>query len=176
MNKAAMHRNKKDNWETPLPLFNRIEIAFYNKGLYFYVDVAADSLNCLCPYYIDKALNALTVNWDVSTYYLDRRTKENSLWWCNPPFSKKIQFIKHAEKMARKGLCGVMLLPASVGSKWFTDLARERPMLLLPKRIHFKNPDGGSSSNTGGSCLFYFGNLMCKQLPKILDTCWVLLG
>ena len=80
----------KDNWETPLELFNPLN-ALYD----FNIDAAATKENSLC---IDYLKDAFTEDWDLGLTH--RRV------WCNPPFSQKVEFL---ERM----LCYIQVLDYS---------------------------------------------------------------
>lgn len=72
--------------------------------------------------------------------------------YCNPPFSKKEQWI---EKMIQHNN-GILMLPERGSAPWFGPLAQAAGRyFVMGKKINFI---GGSSSNNVGSVLFPFGD------------------
>lgn len=90
--------------------------------------------------------------------------------WCNPPFSNKEPWIDKMKMHAN----GIMLLPASVSTPWFAELASHcGHVFFVGRKVNFIN---GSSSNFGGTCLFPFGEdalwrlrttTLCGYIAKI---------
>jgi phage N-6-adenine-methyltransferase len=157
MNRASQHANNKDIWETPPKVFSEIDDAFGNR---FVLDVAASDENHLCPRYFTEETNALVQEWTVGI---------DELWWCNPPFSLKEEFLAKAVEQWAKGNQGVMLLPSSQEAEWFRKYITHphRPRVTWPGRIQFlihgqrqKRTDKKGkivvSGNVGGSVIIAF--------------------
>lgn len=85
-----------DYFETPAYIFEQLNNIFN-----FTLDVAADNKNAKTSGFLSEQLNALTQSW------------RNERCFCNPPFSKKAEFIKKAYEEITIGECPlcVMILP-----------------------------------------------------------------
>lgn len=80
--------------------------------------------------------------------------------YCNPPFSKKEQWI---EKMIQYNN-GILILPERGSAPWFGPLAEKAGMyFVMGKKINF---EGGNSSNNIGSVLFPFGKEAIKRIEN----------
>jgi len=78
--------------------------------------------------------------------------------YCNPPFSKKEQWI---EKMVGHGN-GILLLPERGSTPWHGPCANAcKYHFTMGKKINF---EGGSSSNPTGSTMFLFGEEAKKRI------------
>ena len=121
--------------------------------------------DCLrTPEYIHKALGPFDMdpcagentNIGKVNYALERGEDGLSLEWngfvyCNPPFSKKKEWIA---KMIAHG-DGILVLPERGSAPWFGPLAMAAGFyFVMGEKINF---EGGSSSNNVGSVLFPFG-------------------
>lgn len=98
-------RSKQD-YGTPKDLLfavkNRLKIPNFS------CDIAASPENAVCDDYITEEQNALTMEWPRG-------------WnWLNPPFEKLMPWVHKASDEAEKGASTVMLVPASVGSNWWS--------------------------------------------------------
>lgn len=147
MNRALQHINKNDNWVTPWPV-----VDFLGR---FALDVAAESEHVAkAPRFFTPEIDGLKQPWDF-------------FWWCNPPFSRAAEFITKA----KNEFCpGMMILPANVGTKWFSELLADCAeygwaVKFWPNRIQFldpktgkpyRNKEGKLSGNTGGSIIVAF--------------------
>lgn len=103
---------------TPQPLFDLLNAEFQ-----FNLDAAATRENRKCEWFLDELQDGLTRPWFGSV-------------WCNPPYGRKLhEWCRKARDEAtrfypaydRDDLCGpcrnvVLLIPASVGTKWWHDL------------------------------------------------------
>jgi phage N-6-adenine-methyltransferase len=138
MNKSKQHKRSRDDWRTPRWLFDALD-----KEYRFGIDVAADKDNALCNSHYSEKQSALTVlSWPWR-------------WWCNPPYSRKQDFIGHA---ARQRVPGVLLLPSSTDAQWWHGAyVVATHVALIRGRVQFELPDRKGGNNTGGSTLFVFG-------------------
>lgn len=154
VNRAAQHADNKDHWETPKQVFEEISRAFGG----FDLDVAASDENHLCDRYFTAETNALAQDWTTS-----------KMWWCNPPFSLKEEFLAKAVEQLEKGNQGIMLLPSSQEAEWFRKYIThpKRPRVTWPGRIQFllggkrqtrtdKRGKVVVSGNVGGSVIIAF--------------------
>lgn len=76
----------------------------------FTLDVAADHVNRMCPIFITKKQDALTVDW-----------RPHGGWvWCNPPYTLCEEFIRKATlEHEENGINSVLLLPVRTDRPWF---------------------------------------------------------
>lgn len=75
------------------------------------LDLAADAKNKVCESFFSKAQNALIQNW----------AEHQGNLWLNPPFSWIEPWASKSRQEGDKGANVFLLVPASVGSKWFRD-------------------------------------------------------
>lgn len=118
MNKILFSSNK-DDWETPLELFNELDQEFH-----FTIDVCANYDNKKCNRYYSKKDNGLLQDW----------TKETV--WCNPPYGRKIsEWVKKAKE---SNATVVMLLPARTDTKWFHEyIYKNAEVRFIKGRLKF---------------------------------------
>ena len=118
MNNLLMLSRKKQDWETPQILFDKL-----NEEFYFQTDVAATKENSKCSNYVDSETDALSIYWgNLGTIY------------CNPPYESKMQnaFIKKAyEESLKTNNKIVLLIPAR------TDTARWHDYILNKEEVRF---------------------------------------
>lgn len=115
-------------WRTPKAIAQQL-IAEYD----CVIDVAADAENSLCATYFDEECDALSQDWLVPAGSV----------WCNPPYRNTGKWIKKAiyeVRVARQCNRAVFLVPASVGTLWFTDALRSTEIHLFDTRIAFDLP------------------------------------
>jgi phage N-6-adenine-methyltransferase len=102
-------RSKQD-YGTPPELLAAIKHRLHiNK---FSVDLAATESNRVADWYIGEEDNALTVDWHMLPM---------GWLWLNPPYAKIEPWVKKAKESAEQGAHIAMLVPASVGSNWWTQ-------------------------------------------------------
>lgn len=101
----------------------------------FAIDLAADRLNAVCASFIDYDVNSFTCDWGKSTGY--DVTKDR--WgWLNPPFGAIGPWVQKAWEESLRGAQVAMLVPASVGSNWWTSwVHRKARVLFLNGRVTF---------------------------------------
>lgn len=133
-----------DNFETPDYIFNQLHKIFD-----FKYDVACTKANKKCFYGLYEEENSLNCNW------FDR-------CFCNPPFSKKIEFIKKADEQVQNGNCSicVMILPLnSMDTKiWHEIIEGRYHYEILKGRIAFIDPETQKpkKGNNSGTVIVYF--------------------
>lgn len=80
-------------------------------------------------------------------------------WWCNPPFTRKVEFIQHARLQQADGRPGMMLLPYEPVSNWWRENLMDDVIVYEPcGRYNFLERDG-KTMKTGvnfGSVLVLF--------------------
>lgn len=155
-----------DEWETPWPLFRRIEKKL---GVTFTLDVCATKRNAKCEKFF--ALPFI------------KRTRMNGLmgkWWlkgdpavafCNPPFSNISAWLCKAEQEARlSDVMSAVLLRADTSTKYFHKYAPlAHDVAFLTPRVNYIPPPGVSaSSNSMGSVVLVFRpNRKKNHKPKL---------
>lgn len=127
--KTNIHfQHKSDEWETPLIIFKPLEEEFGP----FDFDVAANKKNTKCSFFFSIEDDALTTKWG----------RKN---WCNPPYSRVLDFTLKAHNEQEKGNLTVMLVPARTDTRFFHDFIYNKPNVeirFLKGRIKFISPDG----------------------------------
>lgn len=171
---------------TPLWLVKAIERDF---DLKFVFDLAADQESFVVrgqsivhgendklsgKFYYDINDNSLAQDWNTLSGDL----------WLNPPFANIKAWAAKCETYDNGTIC--MLVPASLGSKWFRDHCMGRPVFVLDSRITFDGhtdpypkdlmlvffhaKDRKYKSNlTENKCLFQMGSYSAKSSNQALQ-------
>ena len=130
-----------DCFETPDYIFKQLDNIFN-----FEIDAACTILNKKCDICFTDALQA---DWLGHTF-------------CNPPFSKKAEFIKYADEQVQKGICPicVMILPLNcMDTKvWHEVIEGRYHYEILKGRIAFIDPETKQprKGNNSGTVIVYF--------------------
>lgn len=138
---------EETTYGTPLWLVKAIEEDFQ---LNFTFDLAADTYSCVINR-LEKSLEQVKhlehfyKGGGVTPGRLYFGLEDNSLeqdWnnltgdlWLNPPFANIKAWAAKCETYQNGTIC--MLVPASLGSKWFRDYCMGRPVAILDSRITF---------------------------------------
>ena len=132
-----------DEFETPDYIFEQLDRIFN-----FQTDLACNENNSKCPSFFPNALS------------------DAAIWvgrcFCNPPFSKKVDFIKKADEQVREGLCSicVMILPLNcMDTKvWHEVIEGRYHYEILKGRIAFIDPltHMAKKGNNSGTVIVYF--------------------
>lgn len=123
MSNLAVHfSSKKQDWETPQDLFDKLENEFG-----FDLDVCATSNNAKCNQYIDKYGDGLMTPW-------------MGTCWMNPPYGREIiHWVKKAHEEAKRGVITVALLPARTDTRWFHNyIYGKHEIRFIKGRLKFK--------------------------------------
>jgi phage N-6-adenine-methyltransferase len=111
----------RQDYETPWEFIHAVETMLSEK---FEVDLAATANNTKATRYV--GYNSLNQDWD--TY--------QGLLWLNPPFANIEPWAKKCAESVKARIC--FLVPASIGSNWFTNYVHNKAMVLaLSPRISF---------------------------------------
>lgn len=97
---------------------------------YFDIDLAADAKNTVAAHrWFDENDNSLIQSW----------IGGNGGWqWLNPPYSDIRPWVEKAWNESQKGAKIAVLVPASVGSKWWSDFVDHKAhVLFLQPRLTF---------------------------------------
>lgn len=161
-NRSKEHQNSRNDWGTPVEVFNEIQDFLGVVGLpRFTLDVAASEGNTKCEKYYTFQQNALEMPWETQ-----------GLWWCNPPFNELEAFMEKATIELLQGREGIMLLPNNPETKHFRRLITDanRPRLMWPRRISFVWPEDNKrqNGNTIGSWIVAF--FSDKSIKKLKGT------
>ncbi len=129
-NKSKTKESEKDFWRTQPRLLENIE-RYLGEEITF--DACATPGANLREGFLSPEQDALLQPWP-----------ERGLVWCNPPFSKKAEFVEKAVYEARtRGTRTVFCLPTDLVQKyWRTVHAHSRLILLPDRRINFINGSG----------------------------------
>ncbi|XEH50486.1 phage N-6-adenine-methyltransferase [Edwardsiella tarda] len=140
--KSKTPAEAKDCWQTPLWLFDALDIEFG-----FWLDAASSDHNALCSQHLTESDNALLCDW-------------NSVGaiWCNPPYSKIGPWVAKASIESEKQRQPVvMLVPEDMSVGWFTDALKsvDEVRVITGGRINFVHAVTGSEQkgNSKGSML-----------------------
>ena len=104
-------------------------------GHHFALDIAASAENTIAEKFYSEADDALD----------ESKSWVYGEWaWLNPPFGKIAPWVRKASDEADHGVQIAMLVPASVGSNWWSEWVHNRAhVLLLSPRLTFvghRNP------------------------------------
>jgi phage N-6-adenine-methyltransferase len=102
--RAATTESATDRWHTPEALYLALD-----KEFDFTIDVAADDGNAKCDRFLDRELDALSIDWSGERVF------------CNPPYGRGLAAWIEKGMLAAQdgGATVVMLLPARTGNRWF---------------------------------------------------------
>jgi len=126
MNSELMFSSKKQDWETPQELFDKL-----NDEFDFDTDVAASADNAKCDIYLTEEDDALSISWnDLGNIF------------CNPPYESKLQngFIKKAyEESLNTDNKIVLLIPARTDTlRWHEYIIGKAEVRFLRGRLKFE--------------------------------------
>lgn len=146
----------RDDWETPNDFYFRLDEEFN-----FAFDLAANSENSkVGDFYLGPGSLFSEDALDDNVTWFDYMGETWRYSWLNPPFNKARDFLaKVKDETARFPLGVVMLLPASVDTKWFHEevVPFANEIRIVKGRLAFS---GQSGNNTG--------TVVCVFHPKAL--------
>lgn len=101
----------------------------------FHVDVAASKENKKCEYFVSEDDNALLTTWNFDVL---------EFAWCNPPFSRKAEFLQKAYS-ERFNINTCMMLPYEPCTGWWRDNVDGKAVaVFVPDgRYNFCHPETG---------------------------------
>ncbi|EFD0655036.1 phage N-6-adenine-methyltransferase [Escherichia coli] len=138
----ATPAHDKDCWQTPLWLFDALDIEFG-----FWLDSAASDKNALCAHWLTEADDALNSEW-----------VSHGAIWNNPPYSNIRPWVeKAAEQCIQQRQTVVMLVPEDMSVGWFSKALEsvDEVRIITDGRINFIEPSTGleKKGNSKGSML-----------------------
>lgn len=128
MNNQVMFSSNDMTWETPLYLFNRLNLEFN-----FTLDVCCVPETAKCSNYFTPENDGLSQDWGTNTC------------WMNPPYGRDIiKWMKKAYESSLRGALVVCLVPARTDTEWFQTYAmRAEEIRFIKGRLKF-----GDSENS----------------------------
>ncbi|EPR9574832.1 phage N-6-adenine-methyltransferase [Escherichia coli] len=109
--KSNTPSHDKDCWQTPLWLFDALDIEFG-----FWLDSAASDKNALCAHWLTEADDALNSEWI-----------SHGAIWNNPPYSNIRPWVeKAAEQCIQQRQAVVMLVPEDMSVGWFSKALEKK--------------------------------------------------
>lgn len=118
----------KQDYQTPPELLEAIRRRLNIKD--FALDVAASPENRVCEDCYTEEDNALILPWAIRGWN-----------WCNPPYANIGDWVEKAIYESCQGAYTAMLIPASVGSNWWSHAEKYCYQLFLSPRITFVGCD-----------------------------------
>ena len=140
--KSNTPAHDKDCWQTPLWLFDALDIEFG-----FWLDSAASDKNALCVHWLTEADDALNSEWI-----------SHGAIWNNSPYSNIRPWVeKAAEQCIQQRQTVVMLVPEDMSVGWFSKALEsvDEVRIITDGRINFIEPSTGleKKGNSKGSML-----------------------
>lgn len=160
-----------DEWRTPPALFAAVRRDFFQQREV--VDLAATRANTLSPYWYGPG-SPLMVD-DALQGAWERAGDLYGQVWCNPPYSQPLlpQFVA---KFLTSRVAGVMLVPASVETKWFQQVLTSgqcHEVRFLRHRVPYIRPESGVSSGAMfPSCLVVKHHSVAPARPIVDYWTW----
>ena len=145
MNTEVMFSSKKDDWETPQTLFDKMN-AIYN----FSYDLAASDDNAKCEHYFTKEDDSLATDW----------TAIDGNLWLNPPYGRDLKrWIKKAyeSSLNRQGVIVVLIPSRTDTSYWHDYIFNKANIEFLRGRLKFEVGGVAGQSAPFPSAMITFG-------------------
>jgi phage N-6-adenine-methyltransferase len=140
--------NAKDGWRTP--------------------EIVLEAVRRVGPICLDPSAGPHgvgAVNLTGGGAWIDDGLKQSwagaGLVFCNPPYSANRAWCAKAAAEASRGAEIVLLVPASLGARWFQDqLLGAQALCVWKGRLRFIDPDTGQATASAmfDSALVYFGH------------------
>lgn len=146
----ALFSSKKQDWETPIDFFNKL-----NEVFEFEIDVAASDDNAKCEKHFTEATNGLAQKW-------------NGTCWMNPPYGREqIKWIEKAYNESLTGATTVCLIPARPDTKVWQDVIFKKAIAIcfVKGRLKF---GGSKESAPFPSAVVVFSKEMDRKQLKAL--------
>ena len=116
----ALFSSERQDWETPVELFNELDAEFG-----FEIDVCATAENAKCRSFFSPEQNGLMQSW-------------RGTCWMNPPYGSALPvWMAKAYTASLEGATVVCLVPARTDTKWWHDFAMRGEIRLIQGRVRF---------------------------------------
>jgi site-specific DNA-methyltransferase (adenine-specific) len=147
--------HKTDLWETPQPLFDKLDEEFH-----FVLDCAANAENAKCRRYLCPLDDALSCSWGSTS--CDRES-----FWLNPPYGDGIdKWVEKAYRTSGSGVRVVCLLPVRTNPPWWHDyVMKAREIRFIRSKVSFGGPVEGVPF--WGSAIVVFGPGVTHDPPLV---------
>lgn len=127
----GMMTSEHDDWETPQNFFDQLNAEFH-----FDADVCATPENAKCGSYFTPEADGLKQEWN-----------SNKVYWCNPPYGRKIgAWITKAFAASRAGATVICLVPARTDTAWWHDYCMKGEIRFIRGRLYFKRKGARSAA------------------------------
>lgn len=152
MNNDLFFSSKKQTWETPQDLFNRLNDVFH-----FDIDLCALQDTAKCTLYYDPYIDSLSKDWCGLTY------------WMNPPYDRNLQPLFIAKACRDSYLYGstiLCLIPARTDTKLWQDIIfpHAKSICFLKGRLKF---GGEKNAAPFPSALVLFGKDITQEQANL---------
>lgn len=152
-----MNQKGNDCFETPDEIYDQLDRIFN-----FTLDAACTLSNCKCEkgFYFDNGFDGLKESWGGERVF------------CNPPFSKKADWIRKAHKAVQSEGCPIvaMLLPSNcMDSEAFQNyIYPNYNFEILRGRVSFIDPETKKpkAGNNSGTVIVYFRKHITRGKEK----------
>jgi len=152
LTRTAEGKPRRNAWRTPPWFFAELEL---RQGYRFELDVFASASNALCPYYIDRRLDALRTPWDAETVF------------ANPPDALHLEAVRRAISEGWSGSYwrARLLVRCGIESQaWQLASAHALESVIVCPRLNYADPSGGRSNGAGRhSTLFTFSKESARR-------------
>lgn len=152
-NKANHSETRRDDWETPKWLFDKL-----NEVFDFKVDLAASESSSKCSVYCDDFFSMTQEDFaEVNRGY--------NWCWCNPPYAPHL--LNWCQDLPTKVNHAVLLIPASTGNQWWHRFVWPKAtyVCFIKGRLIF---EGAPQVAQFDSALVIFGKLFYAAQLKTL--------
>jgi phage N-6-adenine-methyltransferase len=162
-NRGSTPEKRIGDWRTPPKLFKAIGTFF---SVQFIIDAAATEKNTLCPYFITKEMDTLSMSCDDIEAHMQkacRSMRENQALdatrrpaiFCNPDYNDSTDLLRWMRLAGttsfRHRIPWIFLIPSSRSEQdWWHEAMAWHPQVSYPKgRVAFNLPNGkpGPSPN-----------------------------
>ncbi|MFA6111608.1 MAG: DNA N-6-adenine-methyltransferase [Candidatus Latescibacterota bacterium] len=146
----------RDDWETPMVLFSKLDEEFH-----FTVDAAATAATAKCTRFWSPGVDRLKQKWD------------GEVVWCNPPYGDQLpRWMRKAFMSCKQGATVVMLVPPRTDTAWWHYYAMSASEIrFIVGRVSFLLDGQPWDGNRHPSCLVIFrpGRLSLEYPPVMLS-------
>ena len=147
---AKVEGREDDRRFTPAAIVRAVESII---SASFVLDVCAESTpgGHVCPRYLTAADDALSVSWAAPGEWA----------WCNPPFSRKDEFIARVRAEYRGGRWVALLLPFTADPSRMALFYDAPGVVMADHRVRYTSPVGANMDSPGPvvQAVYLFGSV-----------------